>query len=70
VKIAIISTGSVIDVFPPKGGGIEVLEHDLLQALKKRGNSVQLFCSKSNLSNSVELGFPKIKTKEFIHFFQ
>ncbi len=60
MKITFISTGSVIDVFPPKKGGIEILEYDLIKQLEKKGNEIQLYASKSSLSNSVEIG---LKTK-------
>lgn len=61
MKITFVSTGSRIDNFPPEKGGIEILEFDLIRELKKRGNSVQLFASKSSIENSVEIGSPKIK---------
>ncbi|MBU2101016.1 glycosyltransferase family 4 protein [Candidatus Micrarchaeota archaeon] len=56
MNITFISTGSRIDVFPPTKGGIEILEFDLIKELKKRGNTVQLFASKSELENSIEIG--------------
>jgi glycosyltransferase involved in cell wall biosynthesis len=56
MNITFVSTGSRIDCFPPVKGGIEILEFDLIQELKRRGHSVQLFASKSELPDSVAIG--------------
>jgi len=68
MKITFVSTGTVIDVFPLKGGGIEVLEFELIKALKRKGHEVQLFASHSITPNSVNIGFNWIKN-ERIHSF-
>jgi len=56
MNITFVSTGSKIDVFPPAKGGIEILEFDLINELKKKGNKIQLYASKSEIENSVEIG--------------
>ncbi|MEW6295830.1 MAG: glycosyltransferase family 4 protein [Candidatus Diapherotrites archaeon] len=63
MKITFVSTGTVIDCFPPKGGGIEVLEFELIKALKRRGHESQLFASHSSISNSVNIGFNWIRNE-------
>ncbi|PIN98568.1 MAG: hypothetical protein COT90_03620 [Candidatus Diapherotrites archaeon CG10_big_fil_rev_8_21_14_0_10_31_34] len=68
MNITFISTGSKIDVFPPVKGGIEILEFDLISELKNRGNSIQLFASKSSIENSVEIGSPKISFNRIHNF--
>jgi len=68
MNITFISTGSRIDYFPPVQGGIEILEYDLIKELKKRGNKIQLFCSKSSVENSVEIGSPKISFDKIHNF--
>jgi glycosyltransferase involved in cell wall biosynthesis len=56
MNITFVSTGSKIDIFPPTKGGIEILEFELIKELKKRGHEIQLYASKSELENSVEIG--------------
>ncbi len=56
MKITFVSTGSKIDKFPPTKGGIEILEFDLINQLKKKGHEIQLIASKSSIENSIEIG--------------
>jgi glycosyltransferase involved in cell wall biosynthesis len=67
LKVCIVSTGSINDCFPPKTGGIEVLEFDLIKQFSKKGIQVQLFASKSSIPNSIEIG-SKIKSPRIHQF--
>lgn len=69
MKIAFVSTGSLIDFFPPKQGAIESLEHELILQLQKRNHQIQLFASFPKMQNSVSLGTLMIQNQRLHNFY-
>ncbi|MDO8537294.1 MAG: glycosyltransferase family 4 protein [archaeon] len=69
MKIAFVSTGSLIDFFPPKQGAIESLEHELIIQLQKRKHQIQLFASFPKMHNSVSLGTLFIQNHRLHNFY-